>query len=655
MKKITIISFFAIIFIVLSVFLISNIEEKYTITFKVDNSVFYTLKTNGYEELEFPSNPLKQNFTFEGWYFDKNTWTNELTTTYFLSGGIDSDIVVYAKFFQSCKIISFYVNGNIYSTFNFLEEDNFTLPNNPTLTEYVFDGWYFDNDIWQEEANITNIPAAVEYSNKNVYAKFVPQRETQTVNFYVKDEIYYTDMLNDDFVMPNNPSIDYYNFDGWYFDENVWEEEVTLDSIKQKADSQINIYAKISTEYASNLRYILSDDETYYIVKGRGECTSNKILIPNYYNDLPVKEIGSTAFREDETLEEVIIGSNVEKLNLQPFGLCKSLTKVEFMKNSKLHTLGRYSFNGCSLTYLFVPKGITEIPEGCFAGFDGEEIIFEAPENIIYLNDYAFSGSSFTALPIFPNLEKIGAHALNGCGELKRFYLPKSLKYIGESAFNDARKLTYVEMEDLRAWMDVEIVGGRFSMPWVHARGFYINNEMVVDLNIPDGVKEIKDFAFFGYNYNIESITIPESIESIGTAAFADILRIKTINFNAKNCILSIESNPSDLAYPFENVGKYTISGMGPNWKPPEGYKDIIINFGEKVESIPSKLFYSPSGYYPASIGTINFTAIIPPAIGENWITTTKILKAINVPNQSVDAYKLQLEESLHTYVNGVA
>lgn len=654
MKKIGTIGLFAtIIILVLTILLISNMENKCTITFKVDNSVFYTLNTNGGEELEFPPAPLKQNFTFDGWYFDQNIWNNEFTTKYFLSEKIDSDIVVYAKFFQSCKIISFYVNDNLYSTFNFLEEDNFTLPQNPTMENYVFDGWYYDNNIWMEEANVDNITAAVEFSNKNVYAKFVPQAETQMVTFYVNNDVYYTGVLNEEFAMPNPPSIDYHNFDGWYFDDGVWMEAATLDSIKQRVDTQIKIYAKISTEYASNLNYVLSDDESYYIVKGRGECTSNKILIPNYYNDLPVKEIGSAAFRQDETLEEVIIGSNVEVLNLQPFGLCSSLTKVDFLKNSKLHTLGRHSFNGCSLTYIFVPKGISQIPEGCFADFAGEEIVFENPENIVELGDYALADSNITTLPIFSNLETIGANALARCSELKSFYLPKSLKYIGGSAFNDDRKLTYVEMENLNAWLGVEIVGGRFSMPWCYSNCFYINNEKVIDIVIPEGTKEIKNFTFFVCSA-IENITIPESVQVIGTAAFASVLKLKTLNYNAINCVLSIETNSGDLSYPFERAGQYTISNLGPGWSPPEGYKDVVVNIGENVKSIPSKLFHTPSGYYPASIGTINFNSINPPTVGENWITTTSVLKAINVPDESIDSYKLQIEEALHAYVKGV-
>jgi hypothetical protein len=66
-------------------------------------------------------------------------------------------------------------------------------------------------------------------------------------------------------------------------------------------------------------------------------------------------------------------------------------------------------------------------------------------------------------------------------------------------------------------------------------------------------------------------------------------------------------------------------------------------------------LFYTPSGYYPTFIGTINFKSVNPPTFGENWLTKTSTLKAINVPNNSMDAYVLALGENLNSYINGVA
>ena len=47
----------------------------------------------------------------------------------------------------------------------------------------------------------------------------------------------------------------------------------------------------------------------------------------------------------------------------------------------------------------------------------------------------------------------------------------------------------------------------------------YLNGELVTDLVIPDGVTEIKDYAFSGFS-SLTSVTIPNSVTSIGEYAF---------------------------------------------------------------------------------------------------------------------------------------
>lgn len=210
-------------------------------------------------------------------------------------------------------------------------------------------------------------------------------------------------------------------------------------------------------------------------------------------------------------------------------------------------------------------------------------------------------------------------------------------------------------MEDLVSWLSVDIYGGRFSMPWCYGGKVYMNNEMVKEINIPEGIKIIKDFAFFDCRF-LQVVTIPESVEIIGTAAFADVLRLKIINYNAVNCSVSLERKESnDINLPFENAGKYTLSPMAPGWKPPEGYRDIVVNIGKNVTKIPAKLFYSASGYYPPLIGTINFSSSESPIIETNWLTKTSILKKITVPQGSLESYQANLYTSLHSYLQEVS
>ena len=634
---------------------LTDFGREYTLTFKVGNEVFHTLQVGENKDIELPPKPLKKDFTFDGWYFDDGKWNEELTTAYFKTNEVNSDLTVYAKFLQTSKIVSFFANDSLYDTFNFLQQSEFEFPTNPTCDGYRFIGWYYDNNVWSEKVTANNIVTKTEDSNQNVYAKFISLAESQTVTFYIDDNVYHTDYIDGEgFTMPATPQVDYYTFEGWYFDKDIWSEGATVLNILEKEDKNIKIYAKMTTEYSSDLEYILSDDQTYYSVKGKTGSTDTKILIPNYYEGLPVKEIAKNGFYQNAIIEEVVIGSNIEVIKQYAFAYCEAMTNVSFMENSKLNTLESSVFmKTTSLSSISIPSGIKAVPFQCFSSSGISSVSFGDPSIITEFGNFAFANSMIVELPVFANLKTIGERVFLNCSQLKSIYLPKTLETIGDSAFNECRKLTYVEMEDLRAWLDVDIIGGRFSMPWIYAHSFYMNNEKVLDLNIPEGVTEIKPFAFLNCRA-IENITLPESLEKIGTAAFADVLKLKTLNFNAKNCQVVTESNSSDLRYPFENVGKYTLSGVAPGWKPPEGYKDIIVTFGENVENVPEKLFYSPSGNYPTFIGTINFTSATPPIIGTDWIVTTSILKTINVPTKSLSQYQTKLGSSLQAYIKGV-
>ena len=104
----------------------------------------------------------------------------------------------------------------------------------------------------------------------------------------------------------------------------------------QKKTCSVCGYIKYSTE---GLEYSLSEDCTYYIVVGIGNVIDSDIVIPNFYNDLPVKEIGDEAF----------IG-------------CKSLTSIEIL-NSVI-SIGNHAFERCiNLKSIEIPSSVTTIGE----------------------------------------------------------------------------------------------------------------------------------------------------------------------------------------------------------------------------------------------------------------------------------------------------
>ena len=75
-----------------------NKTIKFKLNFIVDGAIYFTIDTEGNNTIEFPTNPTKDSHTFDGWYWDENTWQQPFTANSLLDVPLSSDINVYAKF-----------------------------------------------------------------------------------------------------------------------------------------------------------------------------------------------------------------------------------------------------------------------------------------------------------------------------------------------------------------------------------------------------------------------------------------------------------------------------------------------------------------------------------------------------------------------------
>ena len=66
-------------------------DNRYTITFKVNDTIYETKQVQSGEKVEKPTNPTVLNYLFEGWYVDDEKWS-------FLNNTVDRDLTLTAKF-----------------------------------------------------------------------------------------------------------------------------------------------------------------------------------------------------------------------------------------------------------------------------------------------------------------------------------------------------------------------------------------------------------------------------------------------------------------------------------------------------------------------------------------------------------------------------
>ncbi len=89
-----------IVFVAAALIVFNVFFRPYNIEFVDDETVYTSVKTAGFREIELPTPPTKDGWIFDGWYFDNQTFENEFTSTSFEKKSISGPLKVYAKWLE---------------------------------------------------------------------------------------------------------------------------------------------------------------------------------------------------------------------------------------------------------------------------------------------------------------------------------------------------------------------------------------------------------------------------------------------------------------------------------------------------------------------------------------------------------------------------
>ena len=586
MRKI-LVSLFTVLILTTSIFALASCQKtECKINFIIDGEVYASISTDRKKEFQTPNDPMKQGYTFDGWYLDNNTWQIPLLEDSLLDETVSTDLNVYAKWIENKTMysVSFETNGG--TSVENINDIIIQISPETNKADNVFLGWYTNPNL--DDSSKVTFPYSLTCDTV-LYAKWTP---------------IFTEGLQ--FSLQQNTNT--YAVTGYSGTKNTIEipiqynglpiTEISTNAFKSNTqiisvsipDSVIMIGADAFSE-CSNLNHVKMSSKLRVLESGAfSNCTKIEHV------DLPdtLTTIGEGTFLDCTNLKELYLSNNLTSIGTNIIKGCTSLKKLTMPGSITLSSLvddvknipdsltdlliadgsesvcEKMLYGHDNIKYITISSTVTSIGKNAFAGCTSLTSIIVSKDNTSYkfsesalyskdgkiLIQYAI-GLSEESVTIPSGVSIISDSAFYECTALKNIFIPSGVTHIGSSSFSECENL--------------------------------------LNISIPSTVTDIGDYAFYNCKA-LKRVSLPKSLINIGDNLF-------------NNCPIEVISMPTTA-----------ISHI-----PKDNLTAITINDGLIIDS---HAFYNC-----ADLTSVKITSSTLKSIGSNAFAGCKNIKEIDIPS----------------------
>lgn len=344
--------------------------------------------------------------------------------------------------------------------------------------------------------------------------------------------------------------------------------------------------------YSTGFVFNKNSDNQGYTIVGIGNCRDSNIVIPRFYNNLPITKIAASAFANCDFITSITIHDNIKSIETDAFYGCLN---IDYVYADDLISWANIDFsNQYSTPVFFAEKLYIKNSDGIY--------------------------QTFTELVINSDFKNIKSYAFAYLTSLNSVTFKTDSLDIEVFAFDDSCNIKTVCVEKLEDWCNITF-GNAQSNPVLYSKTLSVKNstgtyEEIVDLVIPDSITEINAFTFaylekiktidlnntvsindyaFSECFNVKDVIIPNSVKNIAKGIFCETY-IEKLTFTSQENI-NIHENAFELMYSLKSI--IVSANVFSYIKPSSTIKNINITGGD----LKNRVFYGFSGVEYLTIG----------------------------------------------------